>query len=183
MEWWEFWRKRRKTEETVKSEAVSSPQLVSLQSQRPPSPSKPSSPSLPTLSEKRLRLARSLQLLQSDIRLAREGIESLESRLEAITHASTARQIDSERRLTLRKARGDPPPAITNPGPPFSLPQTGTYVWIPMGHVWLIGLLWVILGTLAGLSLWVGYERSVVGMRRWEPYSFGDWTRDESWPT
>src|SRR5277367_5321089 len=108
-------------------------QLTSPSSPPNPPPSKSDfPPSLSTLSEKRLRLARSLHLLQSDIRLAREGIESLESRLEQISLASTARTIDSDRALTLRRQRGDPPPQLVFPPAQAQGEwREGTYVWLP----------------------------------------------------
>ena len=137
-------------------------------------------PSLSTLSEKRLRLARSLHLLQSDIRLAREGIETLESRLETIHLASTARQIDSERRITLRRQRGDPPPVITLPAKPQALElRGGTYVWLPFQRRWIVWILWIIV-LFQAVLLSLGRE---TGRSRWDPYSFGEWGRDVRWPT
>jgi hypothetical protein len=191
--WWEFWRVKRKTEETPSEEKphspVTSPQkpeellrspIPRIPSPIPSSPSKePQSLPLSSLSEKRLRLARSLQLLQSDIRLAREGIETLESRLEGITLASTARQIDSDRRITLRRERGEPPPIITLPAPPQPLSlRAGTYLWLPFQRGWIIWMLWIIL-VLQGCLIWGLTPVS----RTWEPYSFGDWGRYEKWPT
>jgi len=158
------------------------------------SPSKPippastqGPPNLSTLSEKRLRLARSLQLLQSDIRQAREGIETLETRLESIQTASTARQIDSDRRLTLRRINGDPPPIIQIPQPPVVkktdvLLSSGTYVWLPFQRTWIIWILWIVL-VLQGMLL-VGLMKSRGAEERvWEPYSFGEWGRGVKWPT
>jgi hypothetical protein len=190
--WWEFWRKKRKVEPTNEDEP---PERTSIPQSHPPKQSSTSvppenpdthsssivtTPSLSTLSEKRLRLARSLHLLQSDIRLAREGIETLESRLESIQLASTARQIDSERRVTLRRQRGDPPPVITIPAKPQALVlRAGTYVWLPFQRRWIVWMLWIIVVFQAVLlSLGKGRERE-----RWEPYSFGEWGRDIRWPT
>ena len=190
--WWEFWRTKRKPNLTDKHEP---PERTSIPENHPPEQSSTSippknpkthsssivtAPSLSTLSEKRLRLARSLHLLQSDIRLAREGIETLESRLESIQLASTARQIDSDRRITLRRQRGDPPPVITIPTNPQALElHGGTYLWLPFQRRWIVWILWIILVVQAVLlSL-----RGGTGKSRWEPYSFGDWGRNVRWPT
>jgi hypothetical protein len=163
------------------------PAFLKVTRPQPVSPTKPnpsaSSPPLSSLSEKRLRLARSLQLLQSDIRQAREGIETLESRLESISLASTARQIDSGRRLALRRARGDPPPTITIPSPQtqhLDL-RTGTYIWVPFQKGWIVWMLWVVL-LIQGALIWA-VRNWRDGRETWEPYSFGDWAKDEKWPT
>jgi hypothetical protein len=205
--WWGFWRRRRKSEEqeppkdepklhppkspsTTKSppksilkqpktDIVSSPAKPQTSITVPPSKTRGNLP-LSALSEKRLRLARSLSLLQSDIRLAREGIETLETRLEAITAASTARHIDSQRALTLRQARGDPPPVIAIPVP---LPRRelpgGTYLWLPFRSVWVIFALWC----LVIFQVCVIFLRSETRRGVWEPYSFGEWEKTVKWPT
>lgn len=190
--WWEFWRTKRKIDTTNenqppgrKSIPESHPPEQSVTSIPPKNPdthssSKVTTSSLSTLSEKRLRLARSLHLLQSDIRLAREGIETLESRLETIQLASTARQIDSERRITLRRQRGDPPPVITLPTRPQTLGlRGGTYVWLPFQRRWILWILWIIV-IFQAVLLSLG---SSTGSAGWEPYSFGDWGRDVRWPS
>ena len=188
--WWCFWRRRRKSvEEPPKNEPSlpsptkpHSPLKSILKPPRidppEPSPSKPGKVPLSALSEKRLRLARSLQLLQSDIRLAREGIETLESRLESITAASTARQIDSQRALTLRQARGDPAPVIAVPVQRTEL-REGTYLWLPFRSWWVIFLLWC----LVIFQICIIFLKSEGQRGVWEPYSFGEWERNVKWPT
>jgi hypothetical protein len=191
--WWGFWRRKRKELEdneepeslkTPPSSPPTSPPKVQVQSS-PLKPFQSTSTSLvplSSLSEKRLRLARSLQLLQSDIRLAREGIETLETRLEHINLASTARQIDSERRAVLRRQRGDPPPTIDMPSNSSSQMSTlpgGTYLWMPFQRGWVVLLLWFVLLVQAGMVIWMGWDRRT----RWEPYSFGQWAVNEHWPT
>jgi len=202
--WWNIWPGRRKQSdrETVakkevkkedtppspipipKTETISRSNLKDIPLEIVPAPSsQPKDVPLSALSEKRLRLARSLQLLQSDIRLAREGIETLENRLERISLASSARQIDSDRRVTLRRERGEPPPLIP---PPLSqpvtseLPRGGTYLWLPFQKGWIIWILWVLL-VVQGWVIWTFTSKSIES--RWEPYSFGDWGRDVKWPT
>lgn len=163
------------------SPSKSTPQQQSESKSAAP-PSTRDLPSLSALSEKRLRLARSLHLLQSDIRMAREGIETLETRLENIQDASTARQIDSERRITLRRINGDPLPVIDIPPPTTATTaglRTGTYVWLPFTRGWIIFILWILVVIQTGILV----IRSGGEGRRWEPYAFGDWGRDVKWPS